>query len=203
MQAFEGILEELAQLYNRMDQAYAQAALAHGFVCAGCEDSCCQTRFYHHTLVEYLHLKKGVSLLAPAEQQRLFQRAARTVEEMGAADGRGPSAMCPLNEAGRCILYAYRPMICRLHGIPHQLRRPDGLRQLGPGCGDFDRQCGRSTDVFLDRTPLYAGLADLERRLRRQRAFEGKIKLSIAQMLIHKIEGNDAAPPAGETHEIP
>jgi hypothetical protein len=95
--------------------------------------------------------------------------------------------MCPLNDEQRCILYAYRPMICRLHGIPHQLRRPDGQRQVGPGCGDFDRQCANSDPKLLDRTPLYIDLAALEKQLRRQLRFEGRIKMTIAQMMIEAI----------------
>lgn len=190
MPNFDPIFQELTELYHRMDQAYARAAQAHGFVCAGCDDNCCRTRFYHHTLTEYLYLRHAMAQLASAERQHILGRAAQTAEAMHTADKRGGPAtvMCPLNEAGRCRLYAYRPMICRLHGIPHQLCRPDGKRQIGPGCGAFDRQCERTDRVFLDRTPLYAGLADLERRVRRTRGFQGKIKLSIVQMLTRDIE---------------
>lgn len=200
----EQLLQELTRLFSRMDQAYEQAAAAHGFVCEGCEDNCCKTRFYHHTLIEFLYLHQGLVLLPANQRERIIRRAGDAVQVMDASDGCGRpvSVMCPLNEAQRCRLYAYRPMICRLHGIPHQLRRPDGQRLAGPGCGEFDRRCGRSNSIFLDRTPLYAALADLEKRLRRQCRFEGKIRLTIAQMLTWNSEELVAACLTGDRHEI-
>jgi Fe-S-cluster containining protein len=204
MHEFAQFLQELSRLFERMDRAYEQAAERHGFVCGGCEDNCCETRFYHHTLIEFLYLNHGLALLPADQRERIVWRAGAAVQAMDAADGsaRPVPVMCPLNEAQRCRLYAYRPMICRLHGIPHQLRRPDGQRLEGPGCGDFDRRCGRSNRIFLDRTPLYAALADLEKRSRRQCRFEGKIKLTVAQMLTRNVEGLVAACLTGDRHEI-
>jgi len=190
-------MEALARLFARMDADYERAAQSHGFVCRGCDDNCCRTRFYHHTLVEYLYLRQGLKALPDSDRARIEARAAQTVA--GLADGgRGPSSeatLCPLNAQGRCILYAHRPMICRLHGIPHQLQRPDGRRQAGPGCGDFDRQCGVSSPPLLDRTPLYSALVELERDLRRRLGFPDKIRMTIAQMVVEKL----ALPDGGET----
>jgi hypothetical protein len=185
------MFQELSRLFRDMDEAYGQAAAAHGFICGGCEDNCCRTRFYHYTLNEYVYLRIGLSQLPQPDQQRIYSKAQQAVNEMDAADQQGLSVktMCPLNENERCRLYGYRPMICRLHGIPHQLLRPDGQRQVGPGCGDFDRRCGMSGRIFLDRTPLYAGLADLERRIRRKLGFEGKLRMTIAHILTQKIDG--------------
>jgi Fe-S-cluster containining protein len=190
-------MEALARLFARMDTDYLRAARAYGFVCAGCDDNCCRSRFYHHTLVEYLYLRQGLKCLPDAQRARVEARAAQAVARMAAVGEGAPSdaVMCPLNEEGQCILYAHRPMICRLHGIPHQLQRPDGRRQVGPGCGDFDRQCGASSQPILDRTPLYAALADLERELRRRLGVHGKIKMAIAQMVVEALDlpnGEDA-----------
>jgi hypothetical protein len=99
-------------------------------------------------------------------------------------DGRPVRVMCPLNEQGRCAIYAHRPMICRLHGIPNTLRRPDGRILTGPGCDDFYLQCGASGGEPLDRTPLYTAMADLERRLRDRLGFKSKIKLTVARMIL-------------------
>lgn len=178
--------EELAAVYDRMDSDYRKAALASGFECRGCADNCCYTRFYHHTLAEHLYLKEGLGRMAEAERQRIVDRAAETVRQMNDLDraGQPVRVLCPLNEAQRCILYAYRPMICRLHGIPHQLRRPDGRRQVGPGCGDFDRQCGSEESTLLDRTSLYVALAGVEKTLRGRTRFEGRIKMTIAEMIV-------------------
>lgn len=179
-------LEKTAQLYAQMDQAYAAAAGAHGFACNGCQDNCCLTRFYHHTLVEYRYLRAGLALEPEATRDLIRQSAAEVVQQMNDAGRTNATVkvMCPLNQAGRCTLYAHRPMICRLHGIPHQLRRPDGQRQTGPGCDDFDRQCGETQEAILDRTPLYMALAALERELRQATGFNRKIKMTIAEMIV-------------------
>jgi hypothetical protein len=50
--------------YADMDRAYAEVADRYGFHCNGCADSCCLTRFYHHTLLEYLYLAEWVRGLA-------------------------------------------------------------------------------------------------------------------------------------------
>ncbi len=185
----ESLMEKTARLFDQMDQAYDAAARIHGFVCNGCRDNCCQTRFYHHTLVEYQYLKSGLENQSEGTRKRLRQTAADVVQKMNEADrqNRSVKIMCPLNQEGRCTLYAYRPMICRLHGIPHQLRRPDGQRQMGPGCDDFDRQCGPTNQPILDRTPLYMTLAALERELRQKTGFNRKIRMTIAEMIITDI----------------
>ncbi|MDA8137806.1 MAG: YkgJ family cysteine cluster protein [Desulfobacteraceae bacterium] len=179
----------VAELFQRMENAYHQTAQANGFQCRGCADNCCLTRFYHHTLTEYLYLRQGLSDLPESDQKRVVKRAEETAAMMRKLESAGQPVrvMCPLNEEERCILYTHRPMICRLHGIPHQLRRPDGQRQVGPGCADFDRQCRIDPPRLLDRTPLYMDLAALEKEIRRQNNFEGRIKMTIAQMLIEEL----------------
>ena len=178
-------LENLADLFERMEKVYAAVADAYGFACAGCEDNCCLTRFYHHTLVEYLYLYQGYSKLPGDERARLQQAADRVNDEMTEADDRGEPArsMCPLNLDGRCTLYRYRPMICRLHGIPGEIQRPGGSPVQGPGCGDFDRQCGHRSYIPFDRTPLYKEMARCEQVLRVQVDCREKIRLTVAQMV--------------------
>ncbi len=87
------------------------------------------------------------------------------------------------------MLYAHRPMICRLHGLPHRLHRPDGKVLSGPGCDDFYRQCGTASPAELDRTPLYSSMARLEKALRQRWDFNALIKMTIAQMVIVSMDG--------------
>jgi hypothetical protein len=157
-----------------------------GFICNGCKDNCCRTRFYHHTLVELLYFQSGLAAMPPSQQQRIRARARDAARRMEAldSDGRPVRVMCPLNEEGRCTLYAHRPMICRLHGIPNVLRRPDGRVLQGPGCDAYYLQCGPAGAEPLNRTPLYTAMADLERRLRSRLEFNGKIKLTVARMIL-------------------
>ena len=174
-------------IFEQMDRAYDAAAKASGFVCNGCTDNCCMTRFYHHTLLEVLYLKAGLASLSPEGLAKVRGLAESVVAQTAELekDDRPVRIMCPLNEADRCILYAHRPMICRLHGIAHTLRRPDGRIQTGPGCDDFYIQCGLSTEGLLDRTPLYVAMAKLERQLREELGFGRKIKMTIAEIILN------------------
>lgn len=179
---------EVQQLFAKMDAAYGNTAVMTGFVCNGCEDNCCQTRFYHHTLLELIYLRSALTALPPALRNRIEKHAEAVCRQMAVLQRHGElvRVMCPLNEQGLCILYAHRPMICRLHGIPHGLYRPDGRILAGPGCDAYYVQCGHSNDAHLDRTPLYTAMADLERRLRGRLGFDRKIKLTVAEMIIEE-----------------
>lgn len=178
-------LENLADLFSRMEKSYTAVADAYGFKCSGCADNCCLTRFYHHTLLEFLYLHSGYSKLPEKERAQLRQRAARVNQAIERADARGETirVMCPLNLEGLCTLYSYRPMICRLHGIPNQMTRPGGSPVRGPGCGDFDRQCGHQRYLPFDRTPIYAEMAVNEKALRSKLGFNAKIKMTIARII--------------------
>lgn len=179
-------LERLRRIYAVMDTAFDQAARAYGFVCDGCEESCCRTRFHHHTLLEYIVLRDGFNDLSAERQTQIRERAAVVVGQHARdlAAGADTKPMCPLNNAGRCGLYAHRPMICRLHGIPHELHPRGRPPQLGPGCAEFHRRCGRAAYHPFDRTPLYAELAHLESELRRVVGQHQKIRMTIAEMLL-------------------
>lgn len=174
------------RLFERMDRAYRACAGKSGFVCNGCRDNCCLTRFDHHTLIEVLQVRSGLRSLPRRQRRRIRASAESAGIEMADLQRRGAPVrvMCPLNENGRCVIYDRRPMICRLHGVPHLLRRPDGRMLSGPGCDDFYRQCGTSGGERLDRTPLYTAMAGLERRLRDLLDYRSRIKLTVAEMIV-------------------
>jgi Fe-S-cluster containining protein len=178
--------ERLQRVWDDMDAAYGKAAAAHGFVCSGCEESCCRTRFHHHTLLEFLYLREGFNRLPAALRERIRAdaAAAAAAHEPGARPGADSRPFCPLNTEGRCVLYAHRPMICRLHGIPHALHPPGRPAQRSPGCEEFHRRCGRPERDLLDRTPLYTELARLEAECRQALGLRRKIRMTIAEILI-------------------
>jgi Fe-S-cluster containining protein len=179
-------LERLRRIYADMDAAYAQAAAGYGFVCEGCDESCCRTRFFHHTLLESLCLREGYHGLSAARREQIRERAAAVAAQHARdlAAGADTKPLCPLNETGRCGLYAHRPMICRLHGIPHELHPPGRAPQTGPGCAEFHRRCGRGVYHPFDRTPLYTQLARLEAELQQALGRRPKLRMTIAEMLL-------------------
>jgi len=190
------LLERLAAIYGDMDRAYAAVADQYGFQCTGCADNCCLTRFHHHTLLEYLYLAEGLRHLAVDRRQQVTEKAFRVNTELAAADSRNAPirSMCPLNRNGRCLTYTHRPMICRLHGIPHELHRPGGGCMRSPGCDEFFNQCrqgGKTDYIRFDRTPYYRSMALLERELRQATAYPQKLKFTIAQMMATMTEPLD------------
>jgi len=198
--------DRLQGIYAAMDRGYAQAADHYGFVCRGCADNCCQTRFYHHTLVEWLYLVHGLCGLPPDEQAAIRRRASEVCRRTAALDEQGAPlrVMCPLNEEGLCRLYDHRPMICRLHGLPHEMHPPGGEVSFSPGCHFFSAQCGAKAYFSFDRTPFYVSLARLEQDLRKACGYAPKIKMTVAQMVLESPPCSAGAPgPAASKPQNP
>jgi Fe-S-cluster containining protein len=178
--------DRLKQIYAVMDRAYNRAAGRYGFGCDGCRDSCCRSRFYHHTLIEYDYLIEGLKTLNSEKLKEVTSRAILVVDETARADKSGTAIrlLCPLNFDELCILYPYRPMICRLHGIPHELQKPGQNPVNGSGCGTFDRRCRRQDYFKFDRTPFYRDMAMLEQEVRQAMGTNEKIRMTVAEMIL-------------------
>jgi hypothetical protein len=179
-------LDRLQLVFENMDRQYALAADHYGFnCCSGCRDNCCRTRFYHHTHIEYLFMKIGYRSLDLENRRVLKARAARichAADKVKKDDVTVPP-MCPLNVDNLCSLYAYRPMICRLHGIPHELRKPGRQVVFGPGCITFDQLYSHKSYHRFDRTGFYLEMARLEKEYKAAASLTGKIKMTIAEMI--------------------
>ncbi len=183
---YTSFFNSLKIIYKAMDQKYKEAADYYGFNCNGCEDNCCTTRFYHHTLLEYLYILKEFNSLENEKQINIKHRALDVCRKTIEADEKGMPVrlMCPLNFDGLCILYNYRPMICRLHGIPSELHRPEQQLAYSPGCDAFSKQSGNKDYIQFDRTPFYVKMAELEKKLKKAVGITQKIKMTVAQMLV-------------------
>jgi Fe-S-cluster containining protein len=176
-------LVRLVDIYDEMDKTYEETACRYGFICRGCDDNCCRTRFYHHTFLEYLYLREGFGALPKETKQEITNRARVVCDQMPREIDRFVQ-ICPLNFDGRCILYAHRPMICRLHGIPHELRKPGTDVQYHQGCAAFHNQYKDSAYFRFDRTPLYLNLAKLEKGLKTAMGITDRVRITVAEMLI-------------------
>ncbi len=184
---FNSFLKQLKAIYASMDLKYIEAAAYYGFNCTGCEDNCCLTRFYHHTVLEYLYLLEGFHNLDPEEQTEIKDRALKVKRKSIEADKKGKPVrrMCPLNSGGKCILYSSRPMICRLHGLPHELHKPGMDVTHGPGCEAFSKYCSEKDYYKFDRTPFYMEMASLEKDLKLAAGITMKVKMTVADMVLY------------------
>lgn len=187
----EKLTERLREIYQAMEEEYDEVARRLEFSCKGCPDNCCDSYFLHYTYVEWIYLWQGMRQLPLQKQQEILDRAHRVVRQYAdeLAQERRPVVMCPLNEDGLCVLYPFRLLVCRTHGVPATMTRPDGRRLAFPGCFrcqkiTSERESEARTIPMVERTPLLRQLALLENELvldLRDRC--PKIRMTIAEML--------------------
>jgi hypothetical protein len=186
------LVERMRRIYEEMERGYDEVATRLQFSCDGCPDNCCDSWFQHHTFVEWGYLWLGFCQLPEARQAEILERSRLSVvaSEQALARNERPQVMCPLNDNGRCVLYAHRLMVCRTHGVPATMQRPDGQRLEFPGCFRCQELVKQT---FVDeakvprteRTLLLRELAMLENELMGgKRHLYPRIKLTIAQMLV-------------------
>lgn len=175
----------LIRLYGKMDAAYDRVAAQYSFHCSGCSDNCCTSLFFHHTYIEKAFLISGFRQMEAVRQKQISTRAEDYVKQTFAHGNINQSLkrMCPLNLRDRCTLYTFRPMICRLHGLPHELHPPGRQTVHGPGCdvGQFDKK----PYIPFDRTLFYTDLAALEQQFKTRHHLAGRPRQTIAQMLLN------------------
>jgi hypothetical protein len=185
-------LAVLEDIYRKLQQEYERVAEALAFSCTGCPDNCCDSYFQHHTYAEWAHLWLGLRQLEPELLQILMARAKTYLEqcELALAAGQRPQIMCPLNDNGRCVVYQHRLLVCRTHGVPALLTRPDGQTLRFPGCFRcqeiVDNSDHQNLPAPVERTSLLKKLALLENELLdNKRHLHPKVKITIAEMLVH------------------
>ncbi len=186
---------ELETIYDLLQQGYEKVAETLNFSCEGCSDNCCDSWFKHHTLVEWLYFREGFEALSIERQQELQQRAQEYLQQAEQALQRGerPQIMCPLNEGGLCILYKYRFLVCRTHGVPAKMKRPDGRVLTFPGCfrcqnivNNKYAMAGSNFAPRVNRTPMLIRLAKLEKNILYIKNI--KIDKTIAEMILSSPE---------------
>jgi len=188
----DDLTAEVASIYAAMEAEYDIVAKAIQFSCDGCPDNCCDSYFQHHTYTEWAYLFQGFRAQSEEKQQEILKRSRRYILDCAAAEAQKerPQVMCPLNEEGRCILYKHRLMVCRTHGVPAAMRRPDGQILSFPGCFRCQEIVKKkyvhdSEAPQMERTPLLQRLVAVERELMGDNIhLLPRVKLTIAQMLI-------------------
>lgn len=135
------ILDQYGTLLQEVDQWFDACIARHSRAIAchhGCSE-CCRGLF-DITLLDALYLKRGFDLLPASVQQAVQVKAAGRLHNLTTLwpDFARPWTLnhipeeqwdlmmpeddetpCPLlSEQGACLVYAHRPMTCRLNGIP-------------------------------------------------------------------------------------
>jgi len=181
-------IRQVADLYHDMEAAYDRTAKELDFSCSGCPDNCCDSFFLHHTYTEWAYLWHGLKALDDNLLSAIIEKASDYIIESEAslAKGERPIIMCPLNSEGRCALYLYRMMICRLHGVPAAFTKPDGQQLHFPGCFRCQEHNSTTNSLApLDRTRFFQRLVNLEiELLGEKRPTAPRVKLTIAQMIM-------------------
>jgi len=186
------LFARLERLYAEMEATYERVAGPLHFTCKGCSDNCCDSYFLHHTYAEWSYLRVGFLLLPREKQQQIRERSQVYVLACERAKAREerPQVMCPLNKEGLCILYHHRLMVCRTHGVPASMTRPDGQTLRFPGCfrcQEKVEESGLSEEKLprVERTGMLRELAMIEKDLfAGKRHLYPKVRLTIAEMLV-------------------
>ncbi|WP_339136326.1 MAG: hypothetical protein WGN25_00350 [Candidatus Electrothrix sp. GW3-4] len=193
------LTQEITAIYQAMQEGYDKVISEINLTCESCPDNCCDSYFLHHTYSEWAFLWLGLRQLDKEILNGVIKRAkeyiALSAEPLAA--GRHPQIMCPLNDNGLCTLYQHRLLVCRMHGIPATLTRPDGQSMRFPGCFRcqeiVQEKYEAETDApAMDRSQLFRQLATLESRLLAERRhLYPRVKKTIAEMIV---EGPPAVP---------
>lgn len=188
----EYLAKRVSEIYARLESEYGKVATAIGLDCRDCSDNCCDSYFLHHTYLEWAYLWRGLRALPARQLEEVRGWADRYRDECRKAEqlGQRPQVMCPLNERGLCILYAHRLLVCRTHGVPAKMRRPDGRQLDFPGCFRCQElvaareQQGLKTPR-VDRTALLTELARIEDELLEHKRHRfPRVRMTIAEMIL-------------------
>ena len=84
------------------------------------------------------------------------------------------------------MVYKHRLMVCRTHGVPATITRPDGKQLHFPGCFRCQEvQVDNDGSQVMERTAMLRQLAMMENELlQNRRHLYPKVKLTIAEMLV-------------------
>jgi uncharacterized protein len=143
-------MSRLPELVAKIDAFFARVEARHGadMQCgSGCSD-CCHVRLTI-TGVEAQAIRDEVASW-PVERRRA----------LAPSHSGGPADRCAaLDDAGRCKVYAARPLVCRSHGVPVRL---GGLPVL-PQCGHNFTRTQPAADCVLDQQTLSAILLAIDK----------------------------------------
>ena len=115
----------------------AASARASGLgSCGAGTDGCC-SRFLSLQLMETAYVSHHLNRRLTREER--LASIERAVEAAKGGSLSGESHRCPLSVEGRCILYDYRPLECRVYGLPVIHRGERIVWGNGPSSEELDK----------------------------------------------------------------
>jgi len=152
------------KLVDNLDERLAQAGRA--LPCGPEHGQCCQDShslslieavYLHHFLNSALSQKTRSAAIARAVLAERRDQAARRQSACGTDDVDATPVgrpLCPLADAGRCLLFAQRAISCRLAGLPAE-ERAAIENDLQPSLARISR------DIYFALTSRFPGQTDL------------------------------------------
>ncbi len=150
------IIKKYASFLEKSSERFRETTRKHGVGCKhGCYE-CCSVGFFDITLLDAIYLRAALRkvpapvrdrVIAKANEQldilekkKAFSRKDPLLKSLPAIDAisrRSAKMSCPaLDENGVCLIYDYRPHICRIFGPT--IRGPRRAVRL-EGCGYFTK----------------------------------------------------------------
>ncbi len=189
----EDLSNELAEIYRDMENGYSLITAEVGLSCQGCSDNCCDSYFLHHTYSEWAYMWQGLREIKEELRLEITNKAKEYVRDSREllARRQRPQLPCPLlDKNGLCSLYHHRMLVCRMHGIPASMTRPDGQSIQFPGCFRCQEIVGKKYPQeknipAMDRTGLFRRMVCVESKLLgEKRHILPRVKMTIAEMII-------------------
>lgn len=170
---YEALVQEVDQLFERVKQSCPQEVTCY----LGCSE-CCYAMF-DLTLVEAMYINKKFQEQLPAEQQAEILKSAdeadrqayRIKRQIYRSQQKGKDTDSLLDEVGRqrvrcpllsnqdqCMLYANRPITCRLYGVPMSM---DGVVSTCAHSGF--KEGGKYPTVYMEK--IYKRMQDINHAL--------------------------------------
>ncbi|MGD8253150.1 MAG: YkgJ family cysteine cluster protein [Syntrophobacterales bacterium] len=206
---YDYLVDAADRAFLKIDEEYGE--------CVKCELHCtdCCHAVFGLFLIEAVHLQQHFRELADEEKKKALLRAELFDEQLQTLQGKiakanhSPEAAdslwgrerirCPLlNDESECILYPYRPITCRVYGIPTTIQ---GRAHV---CGQSGFETGRPYPTFkLDEInrELYLLSGKLLEAAGRSDLDSASLLLSVSEIIrspidIHKFpRASDASSP--------
>ena len=160
------IVKNYSKFLRITSDQFAEAAQKNRVTCLrGCHE-CCASGFFDITLLDALHIRDSMKKVPAPIRKRVVDRAneqldilekkgafsrkdplLKTLASIDAISRRSAKMRCPaLDDNGTCLIYEFRPHICRIFGPT--VRGPRRAVRL-EGCGYFKRDIPEADFAIL------------------------------------------------------